>query len=197
MEVLLKFFPATVFVALILFVTKEVIEFFRRKNADKRKIEALHVLLAAECERNHWTIKSLRNASHAIADALTVDKDVVIQESINKNGWMSFRRSMMGHWGSNSVTPVHKSIQERHLADAALLDKRLFDAMREAYDAALEMDHVRTGLYDCVSQRNLGEDDHLDGFDRYAKSELESIYIRINALYEICTGQKLEKHRVI
>jgi len=199
METFLKYFPATVFVALVLFATKEAIEFVKRRKADKRKIEALHVLLAAECERNHWTIKSLRMAARDIVDFTKLDDGTMVGVRVNKNGWMNFKLEMpnLGHWGSRSVTPVQKTILEKHLVDAAMLDKRLFDVMREAYNAALEMDHVRTGLYECVSRKSEGEEDHLDGFDVYANSELDDVYDRMNALYRMCTGSKLEKHRVI
>jgi hypothetical protein len=190
--------PATVLVALVLFVARELLEWRRRSRANLRKTEAIKKLLARECELNLWTHRSLKDAlEHA-------------EETLNSKppGTITIRRMPSGHdrWeyaagdgesrGGGSLPPVRRTIMEDATLPVAELDRRLFAALEAALDATAELDHLRGSFVNYADDAEPLGDEFFVGFVEWALGEFDEIYDGLNTLYLACTNRKLEKFRL-
>lgn len=194
--------PATVIVAIFLFFIKEVIEWVRRHQAEKRKIIALSSLLARECELNHWSIKSMRRIIEFIRDESAVNIETKFQFTILRSGEILFRamESESDFIMGIPLAKTHSEIMGKILLDVATIDKSLYAEIQLAYDAISEMEHIRHSLiYHVEPEDELGKQhqkEHLEGFIIYALPILEKTYQKLNFLYKFCTGKELNSHRM-
>lgn len=195
----LSVLPITAVVAVVVFIIKEVLEYFRRRGADKRKIAALIALLARECELNYWTIKSLRR----------IVAEISTEESPNPQFRLTIERKSSGRpyakvvsedgkiESHSGIPKVHRELMSKFLLDIATLDKKLFEVMEPAYDALADLEHVRETLVNIDDEVGLiPRDDFLSGFAGYAVVELKDAEVALGALYKYCTNKPLTQHRL-
>jgi hypothetical protein len=78
--------PITVVAAIILFVTKEVFEFFRRRSERSRRLSAIKLLLAEEIEKNHWAHASMFRALEDIKELSESFPDAEYRLHVARNG---------------------------------------------------------------------------------------------------------------
>jgi hypothetical protein len=196
MESLLSLLPVTVVVAVALFALKEVIEGIRRYRGDRRKKKALRMLLARECELNHWTIKCIRHIVETIRDES--EDGAEFEFIFPKSGKVLFRvKYPDSEYKSGSVlVETHREVMDKNLLEVATLDKKLYSALQPAYDAVTELDHVRQSLIYFVDPEDDQDKMHLDGFTHYALDELQDVFSKLVVLYKECTGEDLEAHRL-
>jgi len=199
MNFIASIFPATAVVAVLLFITRETLEFFRRRAADKRKANALTHLLARECELNYWTVKALRY----------IIQQIPCSEHPDANGTVSIERKPSGRVyarvvsedeGSESHHPipkVHRDLMSKFLLDIATLDSSLFKLMEPAYDALSSLEHIRENLINAPEAPDyIGQDGYLEGFAGFATETLCDVEQKLGVLYQHCTGKKLTSHRL-
>ena len=213
MTSLTSILPITVISAIVLFITKETTETCRRWSANRRKKKAMRTLLAVECERNHYSIVALRK----ILEDLNLSPKRIYLERTMQGGLLIGRITTRGYGTTDSRSPIpkaHKTLADRYLMEAALLDKRLFSRLLVAYDALLELDGVSESLISAAEtvisdslvrsdKKDSFEEDHptvgtegyLEGFAEWALEELDEAYTAINALYRACSGKTLEAKR--
>lgn len=197
MHFLTTILPATVIAAIILFVVREVLEAYRRHNADKRKKEALRRLLARECERNHAAINSLKQACSSLKEFGSENHEGYrFRVSHTPSGHLRFERRITDEEVEAHfiLRPVQQEIMQRVMVEVAALDVRLFETLEESYDAIAEVRHIRDSLIDYLSDdSDKSEDIFLLGFCDYAIAELEEAYREVSKLYRECTGEDLKK----
>jgi hypothetical protein len=189
--------PITVVAAFFLFVTKEMLEWFKRASADKRKIAAIKILLARECELNKWTLLKLRQAVTDIKD--TFEEKDGIEYAIERIGSDKIIfKEMLGEERRASwpLPPTYTDAMGKQLLDTAILDKRLFANLEGAYDAVLEMRHVRDSVIEYVESRENVREMHLEAFSEYALDELNDTEESLKTLYNACTGKPLDSIRL-
>ncbi|WP_343503683.1 hypothetical protein [Alloyangia pacifica] len=189
-----RLLPVTVVVAISLFVVKEVLEGKRRRQGNSRKRRAVCRLLANEIERNHWSIKSLRESLGSVERALGSPNEefTVITDTLGgrlvrgtDDGEMTFERP---------IPTAHLEGLASNLMLLAELDETLFEQALITGDALKELEHVINLLID------YGSDDSkrwmLDTYPDYARSELAEIEGTISNFYVKLTGQSLKAHRL-
>ncbi|TON99544.1 hypothetical protein CGH45_22885, partial [Vibrio parahaemolyticus] len=71
---ILDIIPLSVFVALVLFCIREVRDFVKGRNENKRKLDTLKVLLSEELRENYSTLKSLFRVAEQVL--LTFDTEL-------------------------------------------------------------------------------------------------------------------------
>lgn len=187
MEFELNVVPITALVAVTIFLIKELIEAVRRYRADKRKLSALRALLAAECERNHFSLGRLKEKSSDIRQALKDDGRVWIEHARTGRD----RIHIDGH-GSVPVPKYHTSVCEKYLFEAASLDARMFELMEIVSVKMEEFKHLLSGLIEHV----VDDPAWLEGWTHYAEGEIPEIQAAVSDLYRYCTGKPLSKGRV-
>jgi hypothetical protein len=196
MESLLSILPVTVVAAVTLFALKEIIEGIRRYRGDRRKTKALRMLLARECELNHWTIKSIRHIVETIRDES--EDGAEFEFIFPKSGKVLFRvkHPDSEYKSGSALAATHREVMDKNLLEVATLDKKLYSALQPAYDAVAELEHVRQSLIYFVDPEDDKDKMHLDGFTDYALSELQDVFSKLVVLYKECTGEDLETHRL-
>lgn len=191
--------PLTAVVAIVLFVSKELLESFRRLQADRRKIKALKDLLARECELNLWVVKSLRRIFSEIHTGENENPQVKI-EIHHKPSGRPFVKVFSDDGGLEThmgVPKPHRELMSKFLLDVATLDRELFLLMEPAYEALAHLEHIRESLVHAEEDSELiGQDNYLEGLARYALEELNNAEASLAALYKHCTGNELTKHRL-
>jgi hypothetical protein len=194
--------PISAVVAVTLFCTKECLEFVRRRDTDSRKISALKLLVARECELNHWTIKSYVR----IVKALRAEAEVEVAEErasfgiVEKaNGKLFFRTYEPD--GSESgqmwMPEVHRDVLGKYLLEIATLDSEFFDVAEHAYDALAEVQHVQDHIRERQNKPEyIALDDYDVGLGEYSIGELNDGKKTLDKLYQYCTGKELTSHRL-
>jgi hypothetical protein len=189
--------PVTAVVAVLIFVAREILEFVRRRRAERRKLAAIKRLVARELELNNWSIEKVRQALTEIQDAARRD-DVVVEVRRLPTGTDRFiRREKDADDGSHFPVPVvHDGELRKYLLDIATLDAGLLKAAEAAVDGIAELRHVRESLVSNLS----GEEElfpaFLESFAEYGLAELEDVKPALAELYRQCTGFELTKKRL-
>jgi len=144
MEWLSPLLPTTVIAAVVLFVVKEAIEKFRRWQADKRKGQAFRLLLARECELNHWAIKKLKEALVSIQDLISTNIPFKYRIDRRSSGEVFFVE-LYDDGTLHSASPLPEArtdLMRQIMLDVAALDSSLFVCMEAAYDSTINLRHV-------------------------------------------------------
>lgn len=196
MDSLLKLIPITVVATIVIFILKELFEGVRRYLGESRKKKALRMLIARECELNYWTIKSIRHIVETIRDES--EDGAKFEFLFPKGGKVLFRVKHPDtefKSGSN-LAKTHREVMDKNLLEVATLDKKLYAVLQPAYDAVADLEHVRDSLIYYVNPEDEQDKMHLEGFPDYALNELEDVFRKLACLYNECTGNSLENHRL-
>lgn len=195
----LTLLPITAIVAVIVFLFREMLEHFRRKSSDQRKVKSLTRLLARECELNLWTIKSLRRIVSEVHrdEKPNLGVTVSVQRTTSGRPFAQISSDDGGLISQIPIPRVHRELMSKFLLDVATLDQALFEVMEPAYDSVGELEHVSESLVNIHdAPEDIGLESFLEGFAGYAINELNEIESNLGKLYMHCTGKKLEQHRL-
>lgn len=193
--------PITVVTAIILFFSKEVLEFYKKGKENKRKLFAYKALLAEELELNLWAQKRL----------LSIVTDIEGQEEEYPNAKYTLlvkesgQEYIHGYDGEDLIESfpipiVHEKYYEKFISNIAELDADLFNLAQSSYEEVRNMAHVRNGLIKGLLAEENNEpfphDIRKSGFLDYAQRELKDAYSAMNMLYKECAGKELTVHRL-
>lgn len=188
------FFSATVIVAIAIFVLREIRDAMRRGKADGRRKLAIKTLLAAELERNNYAIRTLREVVKKVDEGVATDATIDI--SREGNGRPRIKVAIPAGWISWEIPRLHSEVLTKNIMDLALLDKFMFELALEAVDQIAELENLRGSLVEQVTRHSEGQLSHLGSFSAYANHTLDGAHDRLERLYIMCTGRKLEALRV-
>lgn len=193
--------PVTVVVAILLFIVKEVLEFFKKRRESKRKLFAYKSLISEELEVNLWAHKRL----------LMIVTDIESQKEDYPNASYKLlikecgQEYIHGYDGDDLIKScpipmVHEKYYEKFISSIAELDSNLFNLTQSSYEEVRNMAHVRSSLIKGLLAEENDEpfphDIRKSGFVDYAKSELADTFTAMNALYKELTGNELQQHRL-
>ncbi|MGE4706242.1 hypothetical protein [Yersinia enterocolitica] len=195
-----SFLPITVVVAIILFLIKESLEIFKRKAADKRKISAMKTLFSRECEKNLYTINTLRKAFSVINEANDEYSDITVDARFSEydKTYLNIIKTVDGKKieYSSRITKVYQEVMERNLMEAAIMNSDFFKKLEAAFDSLIELEHIRHSFLNIEDMGKIIGHDLLLGLTTYALKELDPIYSSLNDLYKYCTGNELVDSRL-
>lgn len=181
--------PIAVYSAIILFLVKEALEWRRRKKADNRKIRVYKMILAHECERIHWFIKSMRNMALHVRRA---EGGYIVRSDASGRIRFVHKRTMVEEGSSSMLPNVNESAFEKYAIEVAYLDEQLAQKVRAAVQAALTLKHVRASVIDYADpDYEYASDGFYSGFWSYVDRELEATFEPLADLYKVCTGNVL------
>jgi hypothetical protein len=183
--------PIAAITAIILFLLKELFEFYRRWSANTRKLEAIRRFIAAECQRNDFALHRLLNQVEEIDEALSDGRAMEIER--RESG--AYRLAISDDSGNESSAPVpliHIVMAEKYLFEAAALNAGLFEDMENNLNFLIDAEHVRNSLIEYVAEDKM----HLPGFAEFAKEELNDAIDSNRELYFRCTCEPLSEWRV-
>lgn len=190
-----KYLPITVIGAIVVFFTRELLEWFRRSGSESRKKKALRSLLKRECELNFWVYNVLFRVAQVIQADQRLGAHAVYSVNRLPNEAIGFRRSDEEGLEGWVIPPTKLGVMEKLMTEAASIDDKLFAVLEPALDAAIEMEHVRQSLFSAVDQTDDAAPP-LDGIHLFALTELADVLVTLRALYAECTGKELTEWRV-
>ena len=196
MELFTTLLPITVIVAITLFFLKEVIEGLRRWRANVRRGRAFSILLARECELNHWVHKCINEV------LVTIKADIAEEDSAEytierrSSGDVFFRREYSGGWNVRGLPGARTNVMRDMMLEVAALNPTLFNCLEAAYDSAINLSHLRDSLITFIEKNDEDNNEFLSGFIDYGLRELTDVLADLNNLYRECTAEELRNIRV-
>jgi len=188
-------FPITVVFAILLFLTKEVIESIKKHRAKSRRKKAFRRLLADECEKNNWTIKSLKRILESIPEDFETNEFKYFRTN-QGDDLINFIDKFDGSSSGSVIPNISTSIFNRIIIDISEADESLFGLASEAYAGISEIEHVRKSLINFIVHKEEHPDDILVAFSDYGITELNEAKTSLSLLYKECTGEALEGHKL-
>jgi hypothetical protein len=182
----------SIFVAVVLFIAKEVIDTIRKYNASLRKKNAIKVLLSEEIELNHWTWLKVRDLIETVKSEPTTTQFLITSSA---SGTERFEYIREDNGGGQGFPPVYEELINKLIIEIAELDKEFYIAAIDYTKALAELNHLRAGAYDFIHETQQGRH-YTEGFASYASDELPEIYDSMEAFYKVCGHSKLDKHRL-
>jgi len=195
-----EYLPATVVIAILLFLVKEFLEFFRKRSERMRKISAIKILLAEELERNYWALVSMFRILNTLKEAFQLYPRAVFWLHIARDGSEHFRMKEKpeDEYSSGCVIPKYCTVMyERLLPALAELDKSLFEVVRKTYEAIIELNHYRQILTDFLAGEDLAPyRDMTKHFLNDLADEKDDYYKILSEGYKALTGKDLESWKL-
>jgi len=185
--------PISVFAAIILFICKEVVEFFRRKKANFRKVSAIKILLSEEIQLNYWVWLQMKSLINTVKDKTATSTFNIV---LSSSGAERFEESRAdGSSGGQAFPKISENIYQKVILEIAELDANLYSFLKNYHLKISELQHLRNGVYDYVDE-NGKELMWQDGYVSYSEDQLPLIKECMSSLFLQCSGKKLEKPRI-
>lgn len=183
----------SVSVAVVLFLIKEFLEYIRKFKARVRKTKALKTIISEEIELNHWTWLKVKGLAETVQSQPSNTKYSIIKSTSGTERFEFYKQE--GGGGGQSFPKVYENLINKLITDIAELDKDFYIAAINYTKALAELKHLRAGAYDFIHETQQGKHD-AEGFVEYALDELPEIYSMMDKFYQVCSGSKLNTHRM-
>lgn len=192
--------PATVVVAVTIFITKEILEFFRRRSERARKLGAVKTLLSEELEKNHWTFRSMFGILDQIKEYSELFPEAKYNLVIARNGSEHYRVKREPNddsWHGQAIPKFHDEQYKKLLPTLAELDAELFQKVNALYSELSELAHFRDTLIDFLSgdewfvERNLNQ-----SFLCHLATRRDKHYDSLSRTYSSLCGKALKELKV-
>ncbi|ASK18051.1 hypothetical protein CEK60_01490 [Halomonas sp. N3-2A] len=182
----------SIFVAVFLFLVKEVLEYRRKRKARLRKIGALKAIISEEIELNHWTWLKIKDLIETVKSE---PSDTLYKIIKSTSGTEKFEYYNKDGGGGQSFPKVYEHLIDKHLTEIAELNENFYIAAINYTKALAELSHLRAGAYDFIHETPQGRH-YVEGFVSYASDQLPKIFTDMEKCYQICSGEELYKHRM-
>ncbi|MBE3287896.1 MULTISPECIES: hypothetical protein [Enterobacter] len=187
--------PASAFITIMIFLIKEHLESRRKKKSKENEISALKKIFARECELNWYLSSQIERLCRTFKpyedDAENCPYELSILTTPSGKTTYEITGDEQGMEGG-ALPQAHADVFKKFMYDVVKHDAEFYEHLESAYEAALELRHLRDSIVDI---HHTGERIHVDnlmlGFSGYALIELKSINIDIKALYKFCTGKSV------
>ncbi|MEP1471952.1 MAG: hypothetical protein ABJK25_13335 [Halieaceae bacterium] len=172
--------PVTVIAATSLFVLREIFEFFKKRGERRRKLIAAKSLLKIEIERNYYTKNRILEIVKDINENFDGLEGPCEFSLVSRPSDTSYyeRKDLGADIHLQAGMPLPRLFVEefeRWLPAIAELDKKLFESTMAMYEAISELEHLRSGLFDYISDFEEGDHHMLRGFVDYAVNQFADI----------------------
>lgn len=187
--------------AVVIFAAREILESFRRRAAQQRKLDALKAVIARECELNNYTTSVLKREIESMKENFELE-DGDVQKSeyrvvFRRDGSAVLEELLGGNWGgSHPIPKVYVSMINAKIVELAELDPKLYAKAEAALSGLAELEHVRTSLISYVMKEDDNMPHLLENFPDYALGEIEDSSAALRELYTACTGRPLTDRRL-
>lgn len=193
--------PIPVFMALVLFVAREVLDSIKKRRAEMHKLNAYKQLIAEELELNYGAYLSLNGIFSELEENKEKWDGGIYEAKFKEAGNLyvhvthNDRLVMASHARKPSMVQ-----HDKLLVNVAELDINFYEKIRCGYSQVIELHHLYDSLIKGLKASDFDEPfPHTiteSGFLGYALNECERIYSELNELYLFCTGRKLGNGRL-
>lgn len=188
--------PASAFVAICLFILRELLDWRRKSKARKNEIRALKKIFARECQlawNVNGEIKSLceKFVPYEEKPMHECPLDLSITKTEAGKTRYTVTENDVVRWNGPLSEPSVATFT-KHLYDVSKLDSAFYEKVNLAYIAVIELKHFYESLVDNEDTAKLiGIDNIMYGFSGYALREMIWIERDLKGLYQYCTGEEL------
>lgn len=193
-----QFLPATVLVAILIFLGKEFLEVRRRKAADARKVRALKKVVARECQLNYSAIDRLRDTLTTMQESgVTADASDLSISKGQAGGYVFIIKDRDGSGYGGVLVGVQRDSLLKHLVEIAGLDENFYSKCEVALDCLSEADHVYQSLVHGPEKHFPSTpENYYQGLIDYGLRELNDSIAALQELYLVCTGSVLQQGKL-
>lgn len=191
-----KLIPVSALVAILLFITRELLDWYRKSKTRKNEIRALKQIFARECQLA-WSIN--QQIKKLCAKFAPYEKDSTDKCPLNfgvaktSAGKIRYTISENGTPRSGgTLSEPSVATFTKYLYEVAKLDPTFYGKVNLAYAAVIELKHLHHSLVDNEdTSREIGIDNIMLGFSGYALKELVWTEQELKSLYQYCTDKEL------
>ena len=135
------FLPIPVFIALLLFVLREVLDWIKKENSRKRKISAYKSLIAEELELNYGSYLSLHSIFKELEDTKEEWDGAKYEAKFREAGNLYVHVTLDGDLKMSS--PARKASMKQYdqlLVGIAEEDEEFYESLQKGYDKIVELE---------------------------------------------------------
>lgn len=190
--------PASAFVAISLFIIREILDCCRKAKAKNNEILALKRIFARECQLAWYINSRIKEICEQFQPFESGNsRDCPYEFSVSKTA-AGKSRYLVSENGSPRKAGILNEPQltpfSKHLYDASKLDETFYEKINSGYQAVIELKHFYESLVDNDDMAELtGTGTILFGFAGYALEEMEWIEHNLRDLYKYCTEKELSE----
>lgn len=193
--------PIPVFIAIVLFVAREILDSIKKRKTELRKIKAYKQLISEELELNYGAYLSLLGIFSELEKRKDEWEGGIYEAKFKEAGNLYVHVTHDDRLVMASLARKPSMVQhDKILVNIAELDINFYEKLRCGYLHVVELNHLYDSLIKGLKANEFDEPfPHTiteSGFLGYALTECERIYSELNDLYLFCTGRKLEKSRL-
>lgn len=188
--------PASAFVAICLFIIRELLDGYRKRKARKNEIRALKQIFARECQLAWYINDKIKDICEEFVPFEEGSLDAcplgfnVYKTTAGKTRYSVFENGKEQHGGM--LTEPSVATFERYTYDVSKLDSVFYEKVSSAFEAVTELKHFYDSLVDNEDTARInGIDTILLGFSGYALRNMEWIEHNLKDLYQYCTDEEL------
>ncbi|EFD4920188.1 hypothetical protein ACUWQO_003589 [Escherichia coli] len=188
--------PASAFVAIFLFIIRELLDCRRKSKARKNEIRALKQIFARECQvawHINGQIKKLCETFEPYEKKPQHERILDLQVFKTTAGKTRYIVLKSGRKQSGGLLPEPSTENfSRFLYDVSKTDSVFYEKMDAAFKAIVELKHFYDSIVDNKDSAQIIEIENIMiGFSGYALKEITWIEENLRALYQFCTGEEL------
>jgi len=194
-----QYLPITVISAILLFVLKETIEFYKRRSAERRKIEAIKHLISIELQLNYWAVITIFRIFGEINKYLLSFPQAQFWLYTLPSGAESVRCSKDSDrecYISYSIPFIVDKQYKTLFLTIAELDEKLLRLLEKAYDELAELNHLRSSLIDYLKDDKNDKHHFFKSFIEYAMEHEKPCNETLKAAYHNCAGKELQEAKL-
>lgn len=188
--------PASAFVAISLFIIRELLDWYRKSKTRKNEIRALKQIFARECQLAWYINEKIKELCEEFVSYEEEAPDEcplsfkVLKTTAGKTRYLV---SDNGQEQSSGLLPEPSTIIfSKYLYDASKLDSVFYEKVNSAFKAAVELKHLYDSLVDHEDTAQLtGLEIITFGFSSYAIRQSERIELELKDLFLYCTDKEL------
>ena len=190
--------PASAFVAICLFIIRELMDSYRKSKTKKNEIRALKTIFARECQLAWYINGQIKELCEEFAPYEKIPmREHPLSFSVSKTAAGKIRYVVTENDNPLSYGLLSKpsvATFTKHLYDLSKLDSVFYEKVNLAYTAVIELKHFYDSLVDNEdTSRLIGINNIMYGFASYALEEIEWIESELKNLYQYCTGNELTR----
>lgn len=190
--------PLSALVAIVLFIIRELLDWYRKSQSKKNEINALKKIFARECQLAWSVCVTIKKLCEQFApyEARPMN-ECPLNFSITKTTAGKTRYTVKENGQLSSGGVLNKpslNAFKKYLFDILKLDSSFYGKSNSAFSAVIELQHFYESLVDNDDTSQLmGLNSMMYGFSGYALKEIEWVEKDIKGLYQYCTGEELTK----
>lgn len=198
MENLQTVIPITAFIAILLFIFREIIDLIKKYKSKNTEIRTYKKLIARELEENLWTYKVVFKTIKQVKEHLDEFPNPDFSLIYTHDDRVLFRVRRMGEGteltGGHSLVGTKLSVFDRIIIELARSDDTFFDVIQGAYDAILDLESLRNSLIGYIQKEDPVNIKSIEGWFVYALEQEQKILKKMDAAYKTCTNKQLTEH---